>query len=205
MKIKYDGTVRRFRYPDGTFASAAAVQYQSEKFLKTRQQDLVNISARLAQNPSNVTLQKEIAAILRDIHITAGSLAAGGHQNLYANDYLILGRGLKRQYGLTDNNPKEYGLSYLFRDIEIGYTGESRLVERLRMYANSSKTAYNEIEQSKKRDNGYTQALRKLGSGESCKECQNYSRFGWVNIDDLILPTQGCSCLTNCNCTVLYR
>lgn len=205
VKIKYDQNVRRFRYPDGSFASAAAVQYQTEKFLKSSQQTLVGLSERLAKNPGNVTLQKEVASVLKDIHIAAGSLAAGGHQNLYANDYLILARGLKRQYGLSDNDPKEYGLRYLFRDIEIGYTSEARLVERLKMYANSSKTAYNEIEKSKKIDLGYTEAKRNLGFGEHCKECQQLSRYGWIGINDLVIPTQGCSCLTNCKCTVTYR
>src|SRR4028119_2411400 len=112
MKIKYDYSVRRFRYPDGSFASAAAVQYQTEKFLKAKQTELISLSSKLAQNPSNVTLQKEVATILKDIHISAGSLAAGGHQNLYANNYLTLARGLKRQYGITDNNPQEYGLRF---------------------------------------------------------------------------------------------
>lgn len=205
VKLVYDARVKRFRYPEGSFASAAAVQYQTEKFLKTKQSELVMLANRLANDPLNVTLQKEVASTLKDIHITAGALAAGGSNNLYANDYLVLARGLKRQYGLTDNDPQEYGLKYLYQDIATGYTSESQLTNRLKMYANSSKTAYNEIERVKKKDAGFTEGLRQLAFGEHCKECQLYSSFGWVGIDKLILPTMGCSCLTNCKCTIIYR
>ncbi len=205
MEIKYDSSVKRFRYPEGSFASASAVKYQSEKFLAERQAYLVSLTPQLAADPNNITLQTEVANVIREIHITAGSLGAGGPQNLYANDYLILARGLKNQYGLTDNSPKEYGLRFLYQDISSGYTGEARLRQRLEMYAQSSKTAYYSVEVNKKTLEGQTQARRILGFGEHCKECKDYSTYGWIGINDIILPTQKCSCFTNCKCTLEYR
>lgn len=205
MEIIYDRTVKRFRYPEGTFASAAVVEYQSKRFLNERQDYLVSLAPRLAANPTDVKLQKEVAETLRDIHVTAATIAAGGPQYMYANDYLIVARGLKNQYGLTDNNPKEYGLKFLYQDISTGYTGESRLVERLRMYSQSSKTAYYSVEVNKRIIDGSTQARRVLGFAEHCRECKDYSTYGWIGINDIIIPTQKCSCYTNCKCTLEYR
>lgn len=203
--IVYDRRVKRFRYTEGTFVSQPVVKYKLEKFLAQKQRELVDYSQQLFRDTGNVTLQRHIAQTLKEIHIAGGALGAGGPDKLYANDYLAIARNLKNQYGLTDNNPKEYGLKFLYRDIETGYTGEKRLTERLIMYSKSYKHSLYTIEREKKFQDGNIFARRVLGFGENCKDCINYSGFGWLGINDIILPTQKCTCYTNCNCTLQYK
>lgn len=204
-EITYDRAVGRFRYPEGSFASREAVVYQASRYLDEQQRLLVSYAEQMWNRPNDLALQRQVAQTLKEIHITSGVIAAGGPQNMFANDYLILARGLKNQYGISDNFPQEYGLKFLFAELQRGEVSLKRLVERLVMYGKSAKTAYFGIEVAKQQAEGKTEALRILGFGEHCEECKRYAGFGWVGIQQLILPTQQCSCLTNCLCTVRYR
>lgn len=203
--IVYDRRVKRFRYTEGKFVPDSVVKYKMEKFLASKQKELVEYSRQLYLDTGNLTLQRQVAQTLKDIHIVGGALGAGGPQKLYANDYLAIARNLKNQYGLTDNHPQPYGLKFLYQDIQSGYTGANRLTERLIMYSKSYKTSLFTVEREKASQKGELFARRILGFGENCKDCADYSGWGWVGIDDVILPTQKCRCYTNCNCTLQYK
>lgn len=203
-ELTYDPSVKRFRYPEGTFATSAAVKYQTEKFIRVKTDELIGLASSLKANPRDTSLQAKAADILRDIHVAQASLAAGGPQFLYANDYLIVGRNLRSQYGLSENAPQPFGLKYLFDDIAKLNPSDAKLAQRLGMYADSGKVSYFSVQKNKKKIDGYTHARRHLSPVENCKECVDYAGYGWVGIDELILPTQKCSCKSNCKCTVEY-
>jgi hypothetical protein len=202
--LVYDARVKRFRYPEGTFATDAAVKYQTNKFINSKKSELIGLAAQIRSNPRDQALQSKAASLLRDIHIAQASLAAGGPQNMFANDYLIVARILRSQYGMSDNVPSPYGLKYLFNDIASGKNSDAQLAQRLTMYGESGKVSYFAVELGKKTQQGYLFARRHLSPAENCKECIDYEGWGWVGINDLILPTQKCSCKSNCKCTVEY-
>lgn len=203
--ITFDRKTKRFKYPDGKFATQEAVIYQASKYLKEQQARLIRLGSELNSRPSDLNIQREIGDTLREIHIVGAVIAAKGRDKLYANDYLIIARNLRSQYGLSDNMPDEYGLSFIFKEITSGAVKPARLIQRFEMYAKSVKTTIFGIERQKKTDQGLTEARRILGNGEHCAECRTYSNYGWVGIDKVILPTQQCSCLTNCLCRLEYR
>lgn len=202
--MQYDPRVKRFRYPEGTFATDAAVQFQTNKFIKARQSELKEMASALRERPRDPTLQTKAAGLLRDIHIAQASLAAGGPQFLYANDYLIVGRALRSQYGLSENAPTPYGLRFLFNEAATGNISEAQLAQRLAMYGESGKVSYYGVQVNKRMNQGFTHARRHLSPAENCRECIDYAGYGWVGIQDLIWPTQKCSCKSNCKCTVEY-
>lgn len=205
QQLTYDRATKRFKYPEGTFASQQAVIYQAGKYLREQQAKLVQLASQLNLQPSNLALQQEIGRTLREIHVVGAVIAAGGRDKLFANDYLIIARNLKNQYGLADNTPDEYGLAFIFREIALGNVTPARLTQRFEMYAKSVKTTIFGIQRQKKQDQGLSEARRILGDGEHCDECRQYASYGWVGIDKIILPTQACSCLTNCLCKLEYR
>lgn len=205
MKIIYDKTVRRFRYENGSFASREAVIYQSRKYLKNTQSEFIELGRQLYNKPGDPDIERQMVNKLKDIHITNGVIAAGGSDRMFANDFLTIGRVLRSQYGQSENTPSEYGLKFLYEEVINGKVSEARLTQRLEMYAKSGKTSYFAVEKDKRKQEGKTQAKRKLGSTDyHCKECKKFSSLGYVPISELVIPTQGCSCLTNCKCTVVY-
>lgn len=206
MKIIYDKTVRRFRYENGSFASREAVIYQTRKYLKTTQTEFISLGRQLYNNPDNPDIQRQMVAKLKAIHVTNGVIAAGGSDRMFPNDFLTIGRVLRSQYGQSENTPNEYGLKFLYEDIGNGKVSEAKLIQRLEMYAKSGKTSYFAVEKDKRKQEGKTEAKRVLGSTDyHCPECQRYSSLDYVPISELVIPTQGCSCLTNCRCSVIYK
>jgi hypothetical protein len=202
--LVYDPRVKRFRYPEGKFATGAAVKFQTEKFIRARQSELIGLAGQIRERPGDVALQTKAADLLRDIHVAQASLAAGGPQFLYANDYLIIGRALRSQYGLSDNSPSPYGLRYLFNDVASGKVSEAQLANRLSMFGESGKVSFYGVQVNKRAIEGFTHARRHLSPAENCRECIDYAGYGWVGIRDLIWPTQKCSCKSNCKCTVEF-
>lgn len=204
-QLTYDRATKRFKYPEGTFASQEAVLYQAGKYLKEQQNKLVQLGEQLRVRPNDLNIQKAIGNTLREIHVVGAVIAAKGRQNLFANDYLVIARNLRNQYGLADNVPDEYGLAFLFREIGSGTVTPARLAQRFEMYGKSVKTTIFGVQKQKKQEEGKTEARRILGTGEHCEECKQYASYGWIGIDSIILPTQQCSCLTNCLCKLEFR
>lgn len=204
--IYYDRSVRRFRYSNGSFASREAVIYQTKKYLRDTQKEFIGLSESLFRDPNNENIQRQLVEKLKAIHISNGVIAAGGSDKMFANDYLTIGRNLRSQYGQSENLPEKYGLRFLFEEIATGNVTPARLTQRLEMYAKSGKLSFFGVEQNKKQLEGKTEAKRVLGSTDHhCPECRQLSSIGYIPITQLVLPTQGCSCLTNCKCTVVYK
>lgn len=206
VAIYYDRDVRRFRYSNGAFASREAVIYQSRVYLRETQKEFIELGQRLKSDPRNQDIQELMIEKLKAIHITNGLIAAGGSDRLFANDYLTIGRILRSQYGQSENNPSPYGLRFLFDEITAGSVSDKRLSQRLEMYAKSGKTSFFAVEKNKKELEGATRAKRVLNAKDkSCNECRSYSSLNFVPISELVLPTVGCSCKSNCKCTVIYQ
>lgn len=205
--IKYDPQVRRFRYLDsGEFASREAVAYQTSKYIRQQQKELIGLADAIYANPTDLRLQKQAGEILKNIHIANGTVAAKGADKMYANDYLAIGNELASQYGLKRNFPEPYGLRFLMEDVATGKTSRGRLEERLEMYSLSGKTSYFAVEVNKKKIEGLNEAKRLLGTTDRhCRDCVAYAGLGWQAIEDTILPTQACRCYTRCRCILDYR
>lgn len=205
--IKYDTGAKQFRYADsGQFASREAVIYQTSKYIRQQQKELVGLTDAIYADPTNTGLQRRAGELLRNIHVANASIAAKGSDKMYANDYLVVATELKRQYGLIDNYPQEYGVNFLFNDVATGKTSRNRLADRLEMYALSGKASYFAVEVNKATIAGATEAKRVLGyTDRHCKECVRYSQLGWQALEDVILPTKGCSCYTRCKCSLQFR
>jgi len=61
--------LKGYRYPEGTFATSAAVKYQTEKFIRVKTDELIGLATSLKANPRDTSLQAKAADILRDIHV----------------------------------------------------------------------------------------------------------------------------------------
>lgn len=211
--IYFDKATRRYRIKTGTgkgtFVSRQVFIDIHERFIQKKSDELASLAETFFNNPSKANLEKA-AGILKQIHISNGIVAAGGVDNMYnlfANDYLAIGRTLRSHYGLSENKEQPFGLVFLFQQLKDGEVVSPKLLEhRLRMFAASGSQSGDAVTKNKEIIKGRSLARRILGATDNhCVSCLFYSNQGWIPISEVILPGQKCECHTNCKCSIEYK
>lgn len=202
----------RYQWTDGAgkgqFASRTAILNYSKAAIVRHSNELIGLADKLESKQINLAdFQREAAEKLKKIHIHQAIQAARGSENLFANDYLIVARQLRKQYyaGVDEITGKRYGIQHLAAQIANGEVSLAQLKARLKLYAQSGKSTYWEIDRWKKRQSGITEGKRILMAGENCPECIAFSQIGWTSIESIVMPTQRCSCKNSCRCRVEWR
>ena len=148
----------------------------------------------------------EVGENLQTIHVMNAVQANNGKTELPENHLNIVRKNLSDQFltGKDETTGKQFGLKFLAQDLELGQTAD-QLKNRVDLFSMSGKATKEEVTLDNKTAQGMTEGLRILGASEHCPECIEYGARGWVKLEDLILPTQGCSCKNKCKCRILYR
>ena len=193
----YDPRTARYRGPNGRFVSRNAML----RIIDTRIGSLENVAAGLANQliSGELTLpewERRFAGILKTLHVQTFVAGAGGVDRLVPADYLSVGRTLKDEYRY---------LADFARDVALGRVTEGQLRARMQLYLNKAKASYWAGQQVTAQRQGLTHMRRILADdAEHCPECPQYAAAGVVPIGQLPLPTQRCTCKSNCRCSVEY-
>jgi hypothetical protein len=192
----YDPSLRKYRNTKtGRFLSQQQIKGLIARRIASANTELQLIGDRLLSDKISLQdWQLQTAGILKTIHSQTFLLGVGGQKNIVFDDYLILARKLKEQYKYFRNFAIacKQGISPLqFRN-------------RLGQYLKATKgTYYLGFRESAKRS-GATHGYRILGDAEHCKECLQYASLGNIPIDEIVLPTEKCSCMIECKCNVVF-
>jgi hypothetical protein len=94
-----------------------------------------------------------------------------------------------------------------FEQVEAGELSEDETARRARMYINSTREAYEVAQGRRLQGSQYNEEKWFTTSGESCADCENLERLGWIEVGTLpSVPGAGkTACLTNCECYIAYR
>lgn len=204
--IEYDPKSKRYRIVSGSggkgqFISKAAFLNQAKKRVVSESQALVDLAAKVADKSLSLRdFQLQAAKHLKSIHVTQAILGKNGVENIKAEDWLKVGRELKRQYysGIDPITGKRFGLKHLVADIKAGKVSQAQLKARLKLYAQSGKTSY----WTAKVDHEGGYGFRELGKRDrnNCPECVELASRGAMAASALVLPGQQCRCRSNCRC-----
>lgn len=206
--FRFDRRAQRYRIASGAgkgqFIGKAAYLSSVKAGIVARSQDLVSLADDLADGQIDLAkFQTQAADLIKKIHVGQTILAADGHENVTAEDWLTVGRELKRQFlgGVDPRTDDRFGLKYLIQDIQTGTVSRARLKQRLRLYAQSGKKTYWGVRRSKSGDRfGY----RVLGAAEHCPECLAYAAEPPKPVESLVLPTERCRCMNQCKCSIRF-
>jgi hypothetical protein len=204
----WDVRVQRYRYRDTKrFAPKEAVMDLQVQYVAEQSTLMRGVASRLYSGEISLRqAQLEAAGHLKAIHLSYGFLGQEGTENMSAEDFLRIGRTLKRQYngGIDPATGKRFGLSELFKDIAAGRVSGKMAAHRLGLFAQGGKDTYWESADLRLRQKGAIQMRRFLHSQDECADCAAYAAQGRVGIGVLPLPTQRCECMNNCKCSVTY-
>lgn len=174
----------------------------------------------------NAQRQGELAAL--GDKLAAGDLSTRQFQ-AQANELLsliltsnyLLGRGGKSQmnkrakddltrliqaqlFNGKGEDGKSYGLRHLIDDFRRGRISEARFKSRLDMYGRSAWRAYWAGAKEAHRSGDVNYGMRILDGSNHCAECVLYSSYPPLPVSRLIMPTEKCSCRTNCRCRIVF-
>ncbi len=202
-----------YRQPDWSFDTATA-RYRNNttgRFLSQRdalqltERSIAAVSAELesqvqalAQGVTSLgDWQRQLATLLKQLHLGQFILGRGGIANTVPADFLEVGRILKSEYRYLEG----FG-----RDLAAGRLSVAQATARARLYLAKSRLSFWAGQrQAQLRGPAVSEMRRILAPVDHCTECVAYARAGWVPIGNLPLPTVDCSCRSNCRCTVQYR
>lgn len=210
----FDPKTSRYRYRDTKqFAPKQAVISLTQKYIIQQQRELEDLAYRFEAAEIDLKQLQTLAADkLKKIHVAYGFLGKNGVENMQSEDFLVIARELKRQYGKTQEpgSDRSFGLRALAEDIVAGRVPTaSRLAARLRLFGQSGKLSYWAMQRRAAQQAAVRQGVlplerRRLHSRQECADCARYARMGWVTLGTLPLPTQQCRCINNCKCTIEY-
>lgn len=142
------------------------------------------------------TWEKSLAQELKTLHVKRTLLSRGGKKASTTDDWLIVGRILRQEYKF---------LHEMARDIRDGKLSEPELKARTKLYTQRARLSGEAMKQNNAKDVGLVYMERKLGATDRhCAECLSYASMGLRLIGELPLPTERCTCMANCKCSVRY-
>jgi hypothetical protein len=138
---------------------------------------------------------------IKDAYIQQYLLGRGGTGKFTKAEAGSLGGMLTEQYRYLDR---------FAREIADGNLTPGQIAKRARMYAASSKEAFERAQQRAMVEGGMTEKRWRMTPAEHCPDCIAFSGLGWVPIDEDAYngatPGSGATqCLTNCACEMDYR
>ena len=203
--VNFDSRVKRYRYIDtGQFLSKEAALSITKRFIEREKNNLIGLADRLESGEIDlVQFQIKATEHLKHIHVSQAVLGADGSHHLTSNDFLWIGRNLKKQYysGIGEDG-KRYGIKNLSIEIDNGTVSPARLRQRLAMYADSGQAAYWQMKRTRATDKPYE--VRVLNPfAKHCASCLRYAADGPRPIGEHPLPGTFCECLNSCKCNLL--
>jgi hypothetical protein len=182
----------------GKFVGRAEILRTVAQEVKSLQSRLENLSKPLLNDAQSVAdFQRAIAQELKTSYIQLAIVASGGKDRIGSRQYGAIGQILKEQYKLMDNFGKA---------IATGELSKAQIRARAGSYSRSLKVAFHAAEKATRKGDGFTQAKRNLDSqAQHCRSCIEYETWGWVGINEIVLPGTRCECGQGCRCNVVYR
>ena len=195
--FKWEKNSNRYRNKEtGRFISKEAVYTLTQKRIEYVKGDLGSVGQLLLDGKINLKAwQQQTAETLKILHTQQYLLGVGGQKALQKSDYLEVGRELKSQYQYLRN---------FAIDLTQGKMTPAQFSARLAMYADAAKVSFFRGEKVAAGRTGFTHGRRILGISEHCSDCPAITALGIVPIEELILPTQRCSCKIRCKCKIIY-
>lgn len=160
-------------------------------FLSTLSQRLIDNSITVAE------WQAEMRDYIRTINREAVLIVYGGRENVTQSAWGYSGYLIKEQYQYLDGfvnditeNPKAWM--------------NGRLLTRMRLYEKAEWGTFEAMIRFQKRQDGFTEERRELGTADHCPGCLQQAGKGWQPIGTLE-PIGSQDCVTNCHCVFAYR
>lgn len=194
----FDTITGRYRNNStGKFLSEKSALQLTEKSIAAASKELTTITLNLIEKVIDLaTWESSFAKILKKIHVSQFIIGKGGIKNTTPSDFLVIANTLKAEY------------SYLHKFASAIYTlqlTENQIKARAQLYINKSRLSYWKGKELSTQRTGFTQMKRILAPVLHCQECIEYAKAGWVTIGTLPMPTEQCTCKSNCKCTVIYQ
>lgn len=199
-EFEWDERTQRYRVISGSgkgqFITKEAITTLEEKAIAASGSVITKYNNRLFNDEISLEeWQTGIVTELRDLHLQAYALGAGGWENLTKQDYANIKKTLDSEMEFFDKFSQE---------IADGKLSNAQIEARSQMYANKlhSVTEAGRLASHKKA--GYKTESRHRTVTESCSECIQYESTGIVEIGTLPNPGEACSCHSNCKCYKQY-
>lgn len=208
MSYSYDKKSQRYRNnKTGRFLPKSTVDNLIVKRISAIESDVLTLGKLLETDKFSLeSWQRTTAYTIRELHLQSYLLARGGKAQMTPEDYLVVARELKKQYGY---------LRTFAEDINRGYSIDrngkqvpmtiARFEQRLRLYAKSGRAAANLAYEQSNQKAGKVAMSRLLGATDRhCASCVGYASAGIQPIGALPMPCQQCECGNNCLCSVKW-
>lgn len=197
MTLTYDRRVGQYRGDDGRFIPRSEVGRLVDQ-MSDRLAVRMAAQTRLliAQKISLPEWQIATASAIKDAHLQAAMLAAGGKDRLTNQHLGTIGAELKRQYKFIDK---------FAADMSTGEMTEAQALRRSKAYGKSIKLSYSRSEKITRINNGANAGKRILDvQARHCPECLSYARLDWAPIMEIVPVGVACSCQNNCRCRIVF-
>lgn len=192
-RYEYSESLGRYRDTrTGRFVPQARITSLLNRQTTITQREMNAVSQQLMEGKIDLNdWRMEMREHLRTIHSAQAAAANGGFDRMTQADWGRVGGKLRYQYERLDlmASQIQYGAQPL----------DGRMMQRVRMYAQSGHATYEETRRDAERERGMSLERRVLGAAEHCDDCVEYSAEGWQPLGTL--PRIGDSvCMTNCKC-----
>lgn len=198
MPLSYDRRAGQYRDDRGQFVGAATVDRELNQLarrLAVRMQAQTRLL--IADKLSLPEWQIESARLIKEAHIQAAMMAAGGKDRLSNRHYGTIGAEVKAQYKYLDKFAAK---------LAAGEMTPAQALRRSALYGKSLKISFAKSAQITRSGDGANAGKRLLDAqAKHCPECIGHQRLDWVPIDDITPPGTNCTCQNNCRCRVIYR
>jgi hypothetical protein len=194
----FDTIIGRYRNNStGRFLSEKSALQLTERSIAAASKELTTLTLKLTEKVIDLaTWETDFAKLIKKIHIAQFVLGKGGIKNTTSSDFLVVANTLKTEYN--------YLHGFALDIYKQGLTA-NQIKARAQLYINKSRLSYwKGRELSMKRTN-FSQMKRILAPVLHCQECIEYAKAGWVTIGTLPMPTEQCTCRSNCKCIVVYQ
>lgn len=193
-KLKWDDENKHYRYPrSGRKVSdrgmLAIIKSQTDN-MKSNQSWSLN---QLQNNKMSFEgFQRFNAEMIRDYHTLMMRLGRGGKARTQSDNYLEVLQELRQnQYPRFES---------FMQQIRSRPASSRYILNRLAMYADSTKTSYEKGRLSYHRQQ---YGRRRLGScKDHCQDCLAYASLGWMPVAYIVPPGVACACGGRCCCSV---
>lgn len=138
---------------------------------------------------------------LRRLHIQQAALAKGGFAQLTQGDYGRIGAVLRTEYAK---------LVGTMGDVQNGAATLPQALNRMRAQAGAARSEYFRTQRdvlAAVDESGMVRIVRRIldPTAMHCGDCIEYYERGWVLVRELVPPGEGCQCLGNCRCRVIWH
>ena len=199
-KVYFDNKDKKYRYKSNNRALSTKQVYKIvAKEVARYEAKIDKISNQFVNGSvSFEAWQKRMAELVRESHISLLRFGMGGRENVFSGHYFDVGRNLKN---IHYDSLHKFAIA-----IKDRRKTKKTIVAQSHLFARAARRSYEYGVQQLKILGGHGQARRLLGKcSPHCEPCQKYAGWGWIGINDLILPTEQCDCRANCCCSVEYQ